>query len=78
MEVSAETALSFIESRSELEVVFRLYRECNVVMIDEVSQMHRKVLVIFKHFAMLVKKSDLLFGGILVLLFFFLFVLLMD
>ena len=68
MEVSAETALSFIESRSDPEVVFRRYRECNVFVIDEVSQMHRKVLVNFEHFAMLVKKSDLLFGGIQVVL----------
>ena len=68
MEVSAETALSFIESRSDPEVVFRRYRECNVFVIDEVSQMHPKVLDSLEHFARLVKKSDLPFGGIQVVL----------
>ena len=68
LEVSAERALSFIESRSDPEVVFRRYRECNVFVIDEVSQMHPKVLDSLEHFARLVKKSDLLFGGIQVVL----------
>ena len=43
LETSAEAALDFIYSRADAEGVVKRWRECDALVVDEVSMLHPKV-----------------------------------
>ena len=58
LEVSAESALSFIRRRRDRVIVFRRFRQCDVLVIDEMSQLHPKVLNNLEQLAKIERKSE--------------------